>query len=266
MTSPKLAGSKAQVYVASYFGYDVCTNNVYYRPEIGCIIHGCDAMTKTVNDFAISMKKLVSIASSVADIGEGGEKPNTCIVCGYVWKYSCRSSEPCRCPSCRTTLWNAPVVYRHKCIQCGHRWVGRTLSPERCPSCKSRTWNKPPVSRMRPECHRLKASTPTNAESTDRLFSFDESHEAESDSRCNKKLPEDPWPKVRYIMTQNKPEIDKGLELMKDCGFSDMDAQIILRHGRRESCVAIASALGCSIGRVMGLIRIYDSHVDGEGR
>lgn len=68
-----------------------------------------------------------------------------CRRCGAVWKG--RTSNPSKCPSCRSERWNEPR-FKLQCRRCGHKWVSRSGSTSEdvkiCPSCKSRKWNETP--------------------------------------------------------------------------------------------------------------------------
>ncbi|MCQ2085555.1 MAG: hypothetical protein MJZ21_05360 [archaeon] len=75
---------------------------------------------------------------------------NNCLRCGYSW--SARSTEPLRCPRCKSTRWNKEVI-KDVCTRCGAEWVQRSgEAPKYCPVCHSSMWNAEKLTYTCPKC------------------------------------------------------------------------------------------------------------------
>lgn len=86
-------------------------------------------------------------------------KHNICRKCGHRWISS--SERSLKCPKCRTTKWDVPAR-KLICRKCGHEWIAQTHAPSQCPSCRTKKWKEDPEKLICIKCGRVR---PKNANS-----------------------------------------------------------------------------------------------------
>lgn len=215
------------------------------------------------------MKRLGRMAVQNAPMEKAGEemRSNQCKLCGYVWKTGMDDDVPRVCPECKTSLWNRKGARKVKCKRCGHTWATTTKAPAMCPSCKSRRWKSATLTIV---CKRCGSSWDDTLKKGDIVSCpacgvlFKDEYSVCKPRKVSLKNVTDPKRKKTVPLTE-KTLRDMWKEensmykavLLRKCGLSQEQADIIARFDSGEYVPEIAVDMRIPLSRVMDSVIPY---------